>query len=192
MEKIILASSSPRRRQLLNLFEIPFDVKKPLCDETFTEKDLEKVPEILASRKVHSILQNYDFSERFVIGADTAIVLENKFYGKPKDIQEARTFLKEFSGRTQSVITGIAVANASTKKIIQRSCRTEVEFKKLSESDIEWYLSTNEWQDAAGGYKIQEKGSALIKRIIGNFDTVVGLPMFEIYDILTEQGYSFV
>jgi septum formation protein len=111
--------------------------------------------------------------------------------GKPKSIIEAKEHLLSFSGRTHQVITALALYNGNTGRFIQKTSRTEVNFAKLSSEEIDWYLGTLEWQDVAGSYRIQEKGSLLINSISGSWYNVIGLPIRLFYGMVASQGLSF-
>lgn len=194
MEPIILASSSPRRQQILKSLGIPFIVHPANIDETIPlDLKVENAPEFLAAKKVDAVVRTIskDNEIGWVLAADTAIVYKNKIYGKPKDLEEAREFLKIFQGNTHKVITGIALYNGSLHYMTSRSSINKVTFASMSDDDIEWYLSTSEWHGAAGGYRIQEFGSCLIKKIEGTESSIVGLPIYELCDILREQNYGF-
>ena len=104
-------------------------------------------------------------------------------------MDEAREFLKTLSGNTHKVITGVALYNGAVHYMSTRTSINKVTFAEMSDEDIEWYLSTSEWHGAAGGYRIQENGSCFIKKIEGTESSIMGLPIFELCDILREQNY---
>ncbi|WP_407399189.1 Maf family protein [Treponema sp.] len=193
MEPIILASSSPRRQQILKSLGIPYIVHPADIDES-VPKDIkpEMAPEYLAAKKVDAVVRNIsqDNEIGWVLAADTAIIYRNKIYGKPKDADEAREFLKTFQGNTHKVITGIALYNGSIHYMSTRTSVNKVTFAPMSDMDIEWYLSTSEWHGAAGGYRIQESGSCFIQKVEGTESSVVGLPIYELCDMLREQNYK--
>lgn len=192
MEPIILASSSPRRQQILKNLGIPFIVHPADIDETIpADIKNESAPEYLAAKKIESVVRNIaqDNEIGWVLAADTAIIYKNKIYGKPKDVQEARHFLKSFQGNTHKVVTGLALYNGSINYMTTRTSINKVTFAPMSDEDIDWYLSTSEWHGAAGGYRIQENGSCFIKKIEGTESSVMGLPIYELCDMLREQNY---
>ncbi|MBQ0039818.1 MAG: septum formation protein Maf [Treponema sp.] len=193
MEPIILASSSPRRQQILKSLGIPYFVHPADIDETIP-KDIkaENAPEFLAARKINAVVRSIAQENEigWVLAADTVIVYKNKIYGKPKDVDEARSFLKLFSGNTHKVVTGVALYNGNTSYMSLRTSVNKVTFAEMSDSDIEWYLSTSEWHGAAGGYRIQENGSCFIKKIEGTESSIMGLPIYELCDMLSEQKYK--
>lgn len=193
MEPIILASSSPRRQQILKNLGIPFIVHPADIDETIpTDIKNDSAPEYLAAKKIESVVRNIaqDNEIGWVLAADTAIIYKNKIYGKPKDVQEARRFLKSFQGNTHKVVTGLALYNGSINYMTTRTSINKVTFAPMSDEDIDWYLSTSEWHGAAGGYRIQENGSCFIKKIEGTESSVMGLPIYELCDMLREQNYK--
>lgn len=195
MEPIILASSSPRRQNILNSLRIPFQIIIPNIDESVSERmEADDVPEFLARAKVSSVKKSLG-SDKFVpwiLGADTIAIYKNEVYGKPKDTEEAYNFLKTLSGAKHTVKTAIALYNGHTGKTITRISSTDIQFARLTEEEIEWYVDTGEWHGAAGGYRIQGMASLFIKQISGSMSGVEGLPIFELYDILKESGYSLL
>ena len=195
MEPIILASGSPRRQEILKTLGVPFQVIIPEVDESELDGvELEKISEYLASKKVEYVSKILPAKKEvpWILGADTTMIMDGKVYGKPADIDEAVMFLKEFSGRTHTVYTSIALYNGRLKYLSTRTARTDVTFAPLSQDEIDWYISTGEWHNVAGGYRIQGFGSYFIRKIEGTSSTVIGLPLFELYDMLKEQGYSLI
>lgn len=192
MEPIILASSSPRRQQILKSLGIPYIVHPADIDEIVPKgMKVDDAPEYIAARKVDAVVRKL-FTEQeigWVLAADTVVVYKNRIYGKPKDMDEAREFLKTLSGNTHKVITGVALYNGAVHYMSTRTSINKVTFAEMSDEDIEWYLSTSEWHGAAGGYRIQENGSCFIKKIEGTESSIMGLPIFELCDILREQNY---
>jgi septum formation protein len=120
------------------------------------------------------------------------ITLDGKIYGKPNNQEEARSFLKDFSGKKQEIISAIAFFNGKLNYLSTRINKTKLLFSKLSTKEIDWYINTGEWHGVAGGYRIQGLASCFIEKIEGSFTSVVGLPLFEFYDILKEQGYPYI
>ncbi|MBQ8788332.1 MAG: septum formation inhibitor Maf [Oscillospiraceae bacterium] len=173
---LILASGSPRRRELLSLITDEFEVLVSGCDEFVPEgTPAEKVPAILAEQKALAVAKLRP--EDTVIGSDTVVVLNNEIFGKPKDKVHAHAMLKALSGKRHFVYTGVAVAEkGSVRSFVQK---TEVEFYELSDETIEKYIATGEPMDKAGAYGIQGKGSVLVKGIIGDYFNVMGFPVAE-------------
>jgi septum formation protein len=195
MEPIILASSSPRRQEILRLLNIPYQVIMPNIDETVSAGlEPEEVPELFAREKVAAVVKTLpsDREIQWVLGADTVIIFNNEIYGKPENQEQAEHFLQLFQGKTHIVRTVIALYNGRKHTTSIRACSTEVTFKAMSDSEIAWYIDTGEWHGAAGGYRIQSLASCFIERINGSMTGVVGLPIFELYDILKTQGYSII
>ena len=196
MEPIILASSSPRRQEILKMLKIPFRVIIPNIDETLTSMfdDLEQVPELLAREKVTAVIHSLPVGQEipWVLAADTLISFNGKVMGKPQDHQQAVEFLKKLQGNTHTVITAIVLYNGHSHETVSKICKTKVTFASMSGEEIEWYVETGEWHGAAGGYRIQSLASAFISKIEGSYSGAVGLPIFELYDILKSQGYSIL
>lgn len=195
MEPIILASSSPRRQEILKMLSIPYQVIMPNIDETATSLiEKEDIPEFLAREKVTAVLKALPpgLEIPWVLGADTIVLYKDKIYGKPQDQEEAAQFLRDFSGKTHTVITSLVLYNGKTHSTTARTNKTQVTFAKMTEEEIEWYVGTGEWHGAAGGYRIQSLATCFIQKIEGSYSGVVGLPIYELYDILKEQNYSLL
>ena len=193
MEPIILASSSPRRQEILKMLKIPFRVIIPNIDETLTTAiELEQIPELLAREKVTAVIHAQPAGQEipWVLGADTLIIFEDKILGKPQTHEMAVEYLQKLQGKTHTVITSIVLYNGHTHETSTRTCKTKVTFANMTDQEIEWYAETGEWHGAAGGYRIQSLASCFIQKIEGSYSGAVGLPIFELYDILKEQGYS--
>lgn len=198
---IVLASSSPRRRELLEREGVSFVVQSADVDESL-EPDLLRQPEEavkkLAERKagavVQQVLGNPDYvGAAAIIGADTVVVLGDKIYGKPADEEDAHRILRELSGRTHEVITGVSVwlVSAPPSKEVSLGFRTftetsRVTFKALSDEAIAEYVAGGEPMDKAGAYGIQGDGGALVDRIDGDFDNIVGLPVSRLLEEFSE------
>ncbi len=195
MEPIILASSSPRRQEILTKLGIPFQVIMPEIDETIpTNMESGSIAEHFATKKVEAIMRTIPSGQvvPWIFAADTLVEMNKKIYGKPENQEEAASFLKEFSGKEQYVISAIALFNGKLNYLSTRINKTKVRFAKMSDKEIEWYVNTGEWHGAAGGYRIQGMASCFIEHIEGSYSSIIGLPIFEFYDILKEQGYSIL
>ncbi|WP_048151640.1 Maf family nucleotide pyrophosphatase [Palaeococcus ferrophilus] len=168
---IVLASKSPRRREILGRFFEEFEVVPSNADESSELPPREHVVEV-ARRKAWEV---YRKTGGVVIGADTVVVLEGRILGKPGDADEAREMLRSLSARVHRVITGYCIVKDG--KEVKGAVETEVEFYELSDEDIEWYVSTGEPMDKAGAYGIQGKGGLFVKGIRGDYYNVVGLPI---------------
>lgn len=195
MEPIILASSSPRRQEILKMLDIPFQVILPNIDETLTSSvDTEDIPELLAREKVSAVIHSLPSQQeiQWVLGADTVIVKNGRIFGKPQSADEAAEFLKEFQGSTHTVITAVVLYNGKQKSTTSRVAKTKVTFAPMADDEIQWYLESGEWHGAAGGYRIQSLASIFIEKIEGSQSCVTGLPIHELYDMLKEQNYSIL
>lgn len=195
MEPVILASSSPRRQEIMKMLKIPYRVIMPNIDETIsTMLSHEEIPELLAREKVLSVIHSLPAGQeiQWVLGADTIVSFEDKIYGKPNDQDQAFEFLKSFQGKSHEVITSLVLYNGRQKITTSRTSKTIVTFAPMSDDEIQWYVDTGEWHGAAGGYRIQSLASCFIQKIEGSYSGAVGLPIFELYDILKEQGYSIL
>lgn len=195
MEPIILASSSPRRQEIFKQLNIPFQVKLSPEEEKIPEDiEKDKVPEYLALNKVKSVEKAY-FADReipWIFGADTMVYLDGELLGKPADSDQATKYLEKIEGRTHQVITGMALFNGKLMYVTSRTVKTDVTFAPMTKEEIDWYVDSGEWHGAAGGYRIQGLASCFISKINGTSSNVIGLPIFDLYDMLKEQGYSFI
>lgn len=195
MEPIILASSSPRRQDILRMLSIPFQVIMPNIDESFTVgQNAEETCELLAREKIIAVQRSLPSEQEisWILGSDTIVILNDKIYGKPEDQDQAYQFLKELQGKTHTVITSVVLYNGRKRTTSSRICKTNVTFAPMTDEEIQWYLDTGEWHGAAGAYRIQSLASCFIKKIEGSQSCVTGLPIYELYDILKEQGYSIL
>jgi septum formation protein len=181
--KIILASNSPRRRELMTMAGFTFEVKSKNVEENHPpEKNMEDIPLHLAEKKARAFLPEISDSE-IVIGADTIVVLNGKIYEKPLDREHAIAMLSDLSGQTHEVITGVCIL--STKKEVGFSEKTKVTFNKLTRAEIEYYVDHYKPFDKAGSYACQEWiGAVAIRRFEGDYFNVVGLPINRVYEEL--------
>jgi septum formation protein len=187
MKKIILASASPRRKEILALTGLRFRVEPSDYEETL---DNAIKPHNLAKRlslkKARAVAGKY--RDALIIAADTFIVFREKLLGKPHTSKEARNMLAMLNGKSHSVITGYTVLDTGTGKKITRSIETKVWFKKMSSQELDAYVATKEPLDKAGAYAIQGRGAAIVKKIEGDYLNVVGLPLFDLADSLKKFG----
>ena len=152
----------------------------------------ERAVEQIALRKAEAVLRSpLKINTPWIIAADTLIFSNGTPMGKPADIDDARKMLQSYSNTAHKVITAICCYDEKLQHISTRISSSQVFFKALSEAEINWYLSTGEWQGAAGAYRIQGTAACFITKIEGSYSGIVGLPIYELYDILTEHGYSF-
>ncbi|MBE7019291.1 MAG: septum formation protein Maf [Ruminococcaceae bacterium] len=189
--KIILASQSPRRKELLAREGIAFTVYVTDADETVSEDMApnELVAE-LSYRKAQSAAQAFLGEEVLVVAADTVVALDNEIFGKPVDEADARRMLQLLSGKAHSVFTGVTLAYVAKEKVAyqKKVCETKVYFYPITEEEIAAYINTGEPFDKAGSYAIQGIASKFVKKIEGDFDNVVGLPVFAILEELQEYA----
>lgn len=178
MGKIILASNSPRRREILGNF-IDFNV---ISKEIQEIKDDSFLPwttvTALAFEKGIEVAKEYE--DKIVLSADTLVELDGKLLGKPKNREDARVMIKSLSGKTHNVYTGYAIFKLSQKIKYVSYDKSSVKFYDLSDDEIEKYLDTDEYKDKAGAYGIQGKGSLLVEKIEGDFFNIVGFPIGKI------------
>ena len=165
---VILSSASPQRRAILEQLGVEFSVEVPDVEELVEGDPRDMVLEN-ALRKARSR------SGDLVLGADTAVVLGDRVLGKPRDRAEAAEFLAALNGSTHEVMTGIAVVDAGSER--SDVAVTQVRFRALDRTTLDWYLATGEWRDRAGGYAIQGRGAAMVESIEGDYWNVVGLPV---------------
>lgn len=174
MRKIILASGSPRRKELLELADVPFEIVVSEVEETIgAYSSPSDIVMSLALQKASAVAENH--SDHVVIGADTIVTYDSHILGKPSNEAEAKEMLRLLSGKTHEVYTGVAII--SKEKTATFYERTEVTFWELTEEEIDVYVASKEPLDKAGSYGIQGKGSIFVQHIQGDYYSVVGLPI---------------
>ena len=186
MPAVVLASSSPNRKKLLEDSKISVTVFPPKVKEEKKAESTFRLVSINAERK----LDEYGFSPSFnsslpSLSADTLVEVENAILGKPEDETDAFRMLKMLSAREQTVYTGCAIYNPHTSHVSVFTDKAVVLLKKLTEEEIEKYILTGEWKGAAGAYRLQKTGYKLVEKIEGDWATVVGLPINRIIEILS-------
>lgn len=187
---IILASQSPRRKELLSKHGISFSVFVTDADETVsTPMSPAQLVEELSSRKARSAAEHFLRDNVLIIAADTVVALENEIFGKPEDKQDAFRMLSALSGKAHSVYTGVTLARVEKGEIRYRKIvsETKVYFQPLTPEEIQEYIATGEPFDKAGSYAIQGLASCFVEKIEGDYDNVVGLPVTEVLTILREE-----
>ncbi|MEM5592132.1 Maf family protein [Niallia circulans] len=186
-QTLILASSSPRRKELLEELQIPFVISSSNVDESFNPSiSPNEIVMELARRKVEAIYADEQYP--FILGADTVVYLNGAILGKPASPEEAFRMLRELSGKTHSVYTGVAImANGICSTFYEK---TDVLFWELTDDEIHDYLDTGEPFDKAGAYGIQGVGRTLVKEIKGDYFTVVGLPISRTVRELKAKGFN--
>ncbi len=192
MGNFILASASPRRRELLEQLGLDFDIMVAPIDESGIDKNMspDLYTGVLAMYKaaaVAKVLRQQGRTKEIVIAADTIVYLDGQILGKPSDDNDARRMLMSLSGKDHEVYTGLCIMRIKDGYSVSRSVKTTVSFKDISVSEIDAYIKTKEPSDKAGAYAIQGKASAFIKGISGDYFNVVGLPLSEMYDILKDE-----
>lgn len=189
---LILASRSPRRRRLLRLLGVRFSVRPAAIPENPLPGEKPEAHAVrLAKEKALAVALRLSPRERgraLVLGSDTVVALRSRIFGKPRDPAEARRMLRALSGRTHSVVTGVALWRGSDGRLISGRRITRVTFDRLTRDAIDRYVATGEPLDAAGAYAIQGYACAFIPRIEGSFSNVVGLPLDLVRDLLRRAG----
>lgn len=185
MKKVILASNSPRRREILGKF-IDFEA---VAAEVKEDNDFYKSPETLvmalAFEKANSVAVKHE--DAIVIGADTVVEIEGEILGKPKSREDAKRMMEKLRGKTHKVITGFSIIDLSSDKKYMDYEVTEVVFKDLSVDEIEAYLNKAEYMDKAGAYGIQEEAALFVEKIEGDYLNIVGFPISKIYTVLKDN-----
>ncbi len=186
-EPIILASQSPRRKELLEQAGLIFKIMAAEIDEDAVPlappRDYVKNLSRIKADHIAKGLENH-----WVIGADTIVVVEGNILGKPKTREDSIRMLTRLNNKQHSVFTGFTICNHTRGEVITKAIETKVTFKNLSERQIQWYAATEEPYDKAGGYGIQGIGAFLVRKISGSYSNVVGLPVCEVIETLTNFG----
>ena len=188
--EILLASNSPRRRELLAGLDIDYRVTAlPEVDESYPDTlSGEEIPLYISQEKA-AAYRRFMKDNTLLITADTIVWLDGKVYGKPRDIADAKAMLQALSGKTHTVITGVTLT--SLQKQISFAVSTEVTFATLGDDEIDYYVEKYRPLDKAGAYGIQGKGSLLIQGIQGDYFTVMGLPVAKLYRVLQQFETDF-
>lgn len=194
---IILASSSPRRKRILEQLDIDFDVMKPVGAAEKNFKDPYKTVKYNSSIKAkfiynHVIMNDLKYKNSIIAGFDTIVFFRDKYLGKPSSQNEAFDYVKLLSGKVHSVITGLTVVDVLSEKAFTDTESTEVRFRKLKDSEIENYLKIERVDDKAGAYDISGLGSILVEKINGCFFNVAGLPVFRFIKLLERVNYKIL
>lgn len=187
--RLVLGSASPRRLQLLAQVGVVPDLVDPAdIDETVLK---DETPRMLVKRlalgKASAVAARHP--DAFVLGADTIVAVGTRVLGKPEHEADARQMLKLLSGRSHRVLTGIAVISP-TGKAASRIVESRITFKRLTEAEVDAFIASRDWDDAAGGYKIHQRAGAFVTRLQGSFTGVVGLPLYETLALLTGLGWK--
>lgn len=187
MKKLVLASASPRRAELLKQIGLKFVVDPSNHEETL-ENNLppERLAMVLSLKKARAVARRH--RNAVVIAADTIGVLKGKVIGKPKSAADARRMLRSLSGKTHLVITGFTVYDTGARRIATKAVETRVHFRRLTTAEIDAYVATGEPLDKAGAYGIQERGAVFVDRIDGDYFNVIGLPLCVLVETLKKLG----
>jgi septum formation protein len=187
--ELILASSSPRRRELLSSLEVPFRVCPAQVQEI---PHLHEAPRDFAVRAAEdkALTVGEAYPQAVVIGADTIVAIDKQILGKPRDKDDARRMLELLANREHAVITGYAIVKVAAGKKAAGFAETRVKISPLAEREITWYINTGEPFDKAGGYAIQGKGAFMVEWIAGSYTNVVGFPLFQVVKVLKEMGVA--
>lgn len=179
--RLILASRSPQRREILTRLGVPFEA---LAGGVAERDDGDPAAAVAANAraKAEAVAGRPACAGATVLGVDTVVVLDGRIRGKPRDAAHARATLAALAGRRHEVLSGVCVVDARGTRAALEA--TSVEFRPLGDAELEWYLATGEWRERAGGYAIQGAGGALVRRIEGDWLNVVGLPVATLLDLL--------
>lgn len=180
---LILASNSPRRKELLQMLGYDFEVRPADCDESTRHTDPKRMVKALSKRKAEAVSRD---TQDTVIGSDTVVAVRRRILGKPKDEADAFRMLSMLSGRTHTVHTGVTVLQGD--RCITKCISCRVIFKRMTDQEIYDYIATKEPMDKAGAYGIQGKASAYISAVHGDYFAVVGFPCCYVDTVLTKLG----
>ncbi len=187
--RIVLASGSPRRRELLGKLFPEFEVIASQADERTDARESAGMVEELSARKAEAVLEGLA-GDVLVIGADTVVALGERILGKPADLRQAMEMLSGLEGRDHTVYTGVTLLERRGERVRRRTFHegTRVHFYPMSRQEIEWYAGTGEPMDKAGAYGIQGLGARFVRGIEGDYDNVVGLPLARLYQEIKAWG----
>ncbi|MFQ5934802.1 MAG: Maf family protein [Acidiferrobacterales bacterium] len=192
MSKIYLASNSPRRQALLQQLGIGFDIIIPdVVEQTRGPESAAEFAQRMAAKKARQALRQIDMQHlplRPVLAADTCVVLDDDIFGKPRDREDGEAMLRRLSGREHIVVTAVTVLHSKKEHSVLNTSR--VIFRSLSEDEIHQYWDTGEPADKAGAYALQGKAAAFIARIEGSYSGIVGLPLYEVAQLLRQAGLT--
>lgn len=189
LPRLVLASASPRRAELLTTLGLRFSVQPADIDESVLDgEDPAAYVERVARAKAAAIAAADP--DVVVVAADTTVVLDGAIFGKPRDGDEARSMLRRLSGRDNQVLTGVAVIAAG--RVVARVAATTVSFSVLDDADIDWYVTTGDLLDKAGAYAIQGAGGLFVTGIDGSYHNVVGLPLDTLRELVAQVGFDLL
>jgi septum formation protein len=191
MKRIILASTSPRRKEILENIKLNFEiVPSPYEEDMSLPLTPTELVKELSKGKASAVASNY--TDAVVIGADTIVAHGEKVLGKPKSVEQAKEMLKMLSGTTHSVITGLTVIDTATGTMYNEAIETKISLKELSDKEIDAYIATGEPMDKAGSYAIQGFAALFVTKIEGDYFGVMGLPVSRLGEILKQIGIDII
>ena len=191
MQKIILASQSPRRQQLLNQIGLDFEIAPSDYKEDFSlELPPRELVQLFSQEKARDITGKYP--EHIIVAADTIVVLGKQILGKPETPDKAKETLNRISGQKVTSITGVTVLKTPERQESSQIVETDIWIKELTETEIDNYVATEEPLDKAGAFAIQGTGALITEKIEGSYSNVVGLPLLETYQILKKMGIKVI
>ena len=192
--RLILASASPRRRELLEKLDIRFEIRPAAVDESpLPGEDASTYPLRTAVKKALAVAeQTGDTEKALIVAADTVVIVDDDILGKPADAAEAKAMLRRLSGREHIVITGLGLVDTLSGRSLSAAEQTVVYFNDLKTAEIDAYVATGEPLDKAGAYGIQGKGSLLVRKIDGDFYNVMGLPLSRLDRLLAKLDLSLL
>jgi septum formation protein len=185
----ILASSSPRRQELLKKIGLDFKVIPSDIDEKPIEGESPLDHAIRLSRE-KTLAVSLENPGAWVLGADTIVVIDEEILGKPRTPEEAKAMLLRLSGRRHKVITGFSIAKGRAESIVSGSVESFVVFRKVAEDEANWYVKSREPYDKSGGYAVQGKSALFIREVHGSYTNVIGLPVCEVVEALKDAGFA--
>lgn len=187
MKNIILASTSPRRKELLTRIGLKFKTVSSGYKEDMNSKlPPLRLAKFLSKRKAEAVAKHY--KKHIIIAADTFITLKDELLGKPHTAKEAKHMLKKINGKPLSVISGFTIIDTKSGKYLSKAAETKVYIKNLSDSEIDNYVKTKEPLDKAGAFAIQGLGAVIVKKIKGDYFNVMGLPLYDLAEALKKFG----
>ena len=192
--RLILASASPRRRELLEKLDIRFEIRPAAVDESsLPGEDASTYPLRTAVKKALAVAeQTGDTEKALIVAADTVVIVDDDILGKPADAAEAKAMLRRLSGREHIVITGLGLVDTLSGRSLSAAEQTVVYFNDQKTAEIDAYVATGEPLDKAGAYGIQGKGSLLVRKIDGDFYNVMGLPLSRLDRLLAKLDLSLL
>lgn len=188
--RIVLASSSITRREIMDKLKIKYDIVTSDVEEKSSKEDPREYVKELSKNKAESVAKKVSNKNSIIVAADSIIYKDGKKYEKPKSIDEVKKNLKELSGTKNQGITGVTIIDKSNGKTKTFACVTDVYFREISDDDIEWYVSHEENLLKKAGYSLEGIMSLFLERLDGDYYNVLGLPLGELYKGINELGYS--